>query len=197
MPKFLRMFIAAGLALALTSGCTTQETQSSESQESYGSSGNVQTDTGNQQLSQLTEEGVREIIQASYEAFEEIGLTETVVSQGETWMLLHDPSQPYYQAGLFNRTTGLNELIFETDYFTHFLPYLMMQTPGFEITVKEESFIVVADGFSPLEYRVSDGLLSSATGIGFDWEASFEYRVDEELQRELVMMADELVESFD
>lgn len=186
MPHPLIKLVALLVALTTLSGCAGEATQQSSAASSEAATPEL-----------LTEDRVREIIQASYEKFEEVGLTETVVSEGETWKLLYDPSQPYYKAGLFNQDTGANELVFETDYFTHFLAYLMMQTSGFEITGQEGSFVVIADGFSPLEYQVVDGLIVSASGIGFDWEASFEYRVDQDLQKELVVMADELVESFD
>lgn len=145
---------------------------------------------------ELTEELAREIMLASYEAFESKGMTETTISDGETWMLVMDPEQPDYQAALFNLDTGDRELVFETDYFTLFVGYLMLESPGSKVEITEEGFIASADDFNPIEYFVEDGLLVGAKGVDFDWSAEFDYSVDPELREGLLELTEELVSSF-
>lgn len=145
----------------------------------------------------LTEELAREIMLASYEEFEAKGMTETVVSDGETWMLVMDPEQPDYQAALFNLDTGDRELVFETDYFTLFVGYLMLESPGSTVEITEDGFIASADDFNPIEYFVKDGLVVGAKGVDFDWSAKFDYSVDPELRKGLLELTEELLQSFD
>ena len=146
---------------------------------------------------ELTEELAREIMLASYEEFEVKGMTETVASDGETWMLVMDPEQPDYQAALFNLDTGDRELVFETDYFTLFVGYLMLESPGSEVEITEDGFIASADDFNPIEYFAKDGLVVGARGVDFDWTAEFEYSVDPVLREGLMELAEELLQSFD
>ena len=146
---------------------------------------------------ELTEELAREIMLASYEEFEVKGMTETVASDGETWMLVMDPEQPDYQAALFNLDTGDRELVFETDYFTLFVGYLMLESPGSEVEITEDGFIASADDFNPIEYFVKDGLVVGARGVDFNWTAEFEYSVDTVLREGLMELAEELLQSFD
>ena len=145
----------------------------------------------------LTEELAREIMLASYEEFEAKGMTETVVSDGETWKLVMDPEQPDYQAALFNLDTGDRELVFQTDYFTLFVGYLMLESPGSMVEITDAGFIASADDFNPIEYFVEDGLVVGARGVDFDWDAKFEYSVDPELRDGLLELTQELFDSFD
>ncbi len=134
---------------------------------------------------------------ASYDEFEAKGMTETVVSDGETWKLVMDPEQPDYQAALFNLDTGDRELVFETDYFTLFVGYLMLDSPSSMVEITDAGFIASADDFNPIEYFVEDGLVVGAKGVDFDWTAEFKYRVDPELQEGLLELTAELLASFE
>lgn len=145
----------------------------------------------------LTEELARAIMLASYDEFEAKGMTETVVSDGETWKLVMDPEQPDYQAALFNLDTGDRELVFETDYFTLFVGYLMLDSPNSMVEITDAGFIASADNFNPIEYFVEDSLVVGARGVDFDWDAEFEYFVDPELRDGLLELTQELLESFD
>ena len=144
----------------------------------------------------LTEELARQIMLSSYEEFEAKGMTETVVSDGETWKLVMDPEQPDYQAALFNLDTGDRELVFQTDYFTLFVGYLMLESPDSEIEITQGGFVASAADYNPIEYFVKDGLVVGARGVDFDWNAEFEYSVDAELREGLLELTEELVSGF-
>ena len=143
------------------------------------------------------ESEVLEVVERSYLLFEEVGMTERVVSDGEEFVLLFDPQQPDYQAAWFNLDTGESELIFETDYFTLFVAYLMVDVPGHEIEIVSGGFVLSAPEWNPIEYIVKDGLLTGAKGVEFDWVASFDYSVDADLVLGLETLAAELIESFE
>lgn len=145
----------------------------------------------------LTEALVYQVVERSYLLFEERGMTETVVSDGEEFVLLFDPEQPDYQAAWFNLDTGESELIFETDYFTLFVAYLMLDVPGHEIELVPGGFVLSAPEWNPIEYIVKDGLLTGAQGVEFDWVATFEYGVHQELVPKLEALAQQLIDSFD
>jgi hypothetical protein len=145
----------------------------------------------------LMEAEVYEVVERSYLLFEERGMTERVISEGEEFVLLFDPEQPDYQAAWFNLDTGERELIFETDYFTLFVAYLMLDVPGHEIEIAPGGFVLSAPEWNPIEYSVKDGLLTGAKGVEFDWDATFDYSVDSELVVGLEALAAELLESFE
>jgi hypothetical protein len=145
----------------------------------------------------LTEAEVYEVVERSYLLFEERGMTERVISEGEEFVLLFDPEQPDYQAAWFNLDTGESELIFETDYFTLFVAYLMLDVPGHEIEIVPGGFVLSAPEWNPIEYTVKDGYLTGAKGVEFDWVATFDYSVDVDLVPGLKTLAAELIESFE
>ena len=145
----------------------------------------------------LTEAEVYEVVEKSYLLFEEKGMTERVLSEGEEFALLFDPEQPDYQAAWFNLDTGESELIFETDYFTLFVAYLMVDVPGHEIEIFPGGFVLSAPEWNPIEYTVKDGYLTGAQGVEFDWVATFDYSVDADLVPGLETLAAELIESFE
>jgi hypothetical protein len=193
-----RIFLLFSAALLL-SGCVAEQQDLPTIEPSVTATATTTPETEAPQESlqpALTEELAREIMLASYEEFEVKGMTETVVSDGETWMLVMDPEQPDYQAALFNLDTGYRELVFETDYFTLFVGYLMLESPGSEIEITDEGFIASAADYNPIEYIVKDGLVVGAQGVDFDWSAEFEYSVNPELREGLLELTEELVSSF-
>ena len=193
-----RIFLLFSAALLL-SGCVAEQQDLPKIEPSVTATATTTPETEAPQESlqpALTEELAREIMLASYEEFEVRGMTETVVSDGETWMLVMDPEQPDYQAALFNLDTGYRELVFETDYFTLFVGYLMLESPGSEIEITDEGFIASAADYNPIEYVVKDGLVVGAQGVDFDWSAEFEYSVNPELREGLLELTEELVSSF-
>jgi hypothetical protein len=192
-----RIFLLLAAALLL-SGCVAEQQDLPTIEPSVTATATTSPETEAPQESlqpALTEELARDIMLASYE-FEVRGMTETVVSDGETWMLVMDPEQPDYQAALFNLDTGYRELVFETDYFTLFVGYLMLESPGSEIEITDEGFIASAADYNPIEYVVKDGLVVGAQGVDFDWSAEFEYSVNPELREGLLELTEELVSSF-
>ena len=147
-------------------------------------------------LEPRNEEWARQVMLESYYRFESEGMTETVFSEGETWKLVMDPTQADYQAALFNLDTLERQLIFETDYFTLFVGYLMLESTGSDFVPSDQGFIASADDFNPIEFFVEGNSVSGAQGLEQDWVASFDYSVDPELRDGLIQLADELIASF-
>jgi hypothetical protein len=142
----------------------------------------------------LTPERVREIVFASYEKFEAEGMTETVISDGETIKLINDPTQPDYMAAWFNLTTGERELIFETDYFSIFIAYLQLEQDDLVITELEGGFRLEDSLYGSSDYFYEDGLI--VRGAFAEVTQTFEYSVDPELRKGLEELAEELISSF-
>lgn len=179
-------------------GCESIEPADTTSSQTTGAPASEPTEEVTEKSeSVLTEQQVRGIVLASFEKFELEGMTETVLSGGETWKLVMDPEQRDYQAALFNLTTGERELVFTTDYFTLFVGYLTLESEGAQIEITNSGFIASAEDFNPIEYFVEDGLMVGARGVDFDWNATFEYRVDPDLRIGLLELTDELLASFE
>lgn len=147
-------------------------------------------------LEPRNEEWARQVMLESYYRFESEGMTETVFSEGETWKLVMDPTQADYQAALFNLDTLERQLIFETDYFTLFVGYLMLESTGSDFVPSDQGFIASADDFNSIEFFVEGNSVSGAQGLDQEWVASFDYSVDPELRDGLIQLADELIASF-
>lgn len=193
-------FVVAAALLLLLSGCgllqdSPQQLMPSPESTSDSSPAPEVSEKPEEQV--ITEELARAIMQASYEEFELKGMTETVFSEGETWKLVLDPEQPDYQAALFNLDTGERQLVFETDYFTLFVGYLMLESPGSMVQITENGFIASAEEYNPIEYFVEDGLVVGARGVNFDWSAQFDYSVDPSLREGLLQLTAELLASFE
>lgn len=193
----MRALGISALLVLLLAGCSQVATeQSSSTPEPQTTSASIDEPVETAEPALLTEQQARAIMLKSYEEFEAKGMTETVVSEGETWKLVMDPEQPDYQAALFNLDTGDRELVYQTDYFTLFVGYLMLESPGSGVEITEEGFIASADDYNPIEYFVEGGLVVGARGVDFDWSAEFEYSVDPDLRQGLLELTEELLASF-
>lgn len=201
-----RLLLLSALAIPLVlAGCgapsqmaqTPTPTSSSAPSTTTSPSTSASETEADEGLAVLSEAEAYEVVGRSYLLFEEKGMTERVSADGEEFVLLFDPEQPDYQAAWFNLDTGESELIFETDYFTLFVAYLMLDVPGHEIELVQDGFVLRAPEWNPIEYIVKDGLLTGAKGVEFDSDATFEYGVHQELVPKLEELAQQLIDGFD
>jgi hypothetical protein len=148
----------------------------------------------------LSDAEIRELVLLSYESFEALGMTETSTgsSDGVEYALLFDPSMEDYQAVLLNRSSGEAELIFETDYFTLFVIYLMSEQPDASFS-QESPGVYLADDpyYGNLRFFVEDGLIIASEAMDKSYRSNFEYSVDEELKEILLIERQKLLDSFD
>lgn len=143
------------------------------------------------------EEQAREIVLDSYERFESDGATETLSNTEGTWDLLFDPSREDYQAAWFNRDTGESELIFETDYFSVFVAYLMLSDRELEISVLEDGFRMQSENWAEIDFVVENNLIVGASSEAFEpWSSKIIYAVDPKLREQLVDLERELLADF-
>lgn len=140
----------------------------------------------------------KDIIQRSFEEFERSGMTEIALSDGIEYRLLFDPTMEDYQAVLLDTSTDQAELVFETDYFTLFTLYLMLETDDSSQIEKvaDDSFLASSDDFGLIRFYVSEGLIVGAEDPDGLWESSFSYSVDSELRARLETERQRLIDSF-
>lgn len=181
--KNLAFLVVLALSLA---GCSptqgsTNQTPSAESQEA------------------LTENlPISEVIELSYQAFETKGMTEVAQSEGQTYKLLYDPTMEDYQAILVEELSGEAQLIFETDYFTLFVIYLISQSPDGLIEDQGDGrYLAQDENYGNFYFQVSENLIVSAEGKDGTWSAEFSYEVDPELKVLLLEKRQVLLDSFE
>lgn len=140
---------------------------------------------------------INAVVQASYELFEAQGMTETSTFEGEEYALVFDPTMDDYQAALLNRATGESELIFETDYFTIFVIYLIAESETGTITAAADgSYLAQDENLGAIRFFVSDGIITAAEGEDQSWQSTFDYLVDPELKQVLLSERQALLDSF-
>lgn len=140
---------------------------------------------------------IKAVVQASYELFEAQGMTETATFEGAEYALVFDPSIDDYQAALLNRATGESELIFETDYFTLFVIYLIAESETGTITEEAAGgYLAEDENYGTIRFFVSDGIVTAAEGEDQNWRATFEYSVAPELREVLLAERQALLDSF-
>ena len=140
---------------------------------------------------------IKTVVLASYELFDAQGMTETATSDGVEYGLVFDPSIKDYQAAILDRSTGESELVFQTDYFSVFVIYLIAESETGVITRESPGTFLAEDpDFGSIRFFVEDGIITAAEGKDKTWEASFVYAVDPELREVLLKERQELLDSF-
>lgn len=187
-----RKFVALVCLCSLISGCAAEV----EPQELP----TIATSTSTSDSASLPSEDqlAKDLIQRSFEEFESRGMTEIALSDGIEYRLLFDPSMEDYQAVLLDTSTDQAELVFETDYFTLFTLYLMLETDDssqFQ-KVADDSFFASSDDFGSIRFYVSEGLIVGAEDPDGLWESSFTYSVDSQLRARLETERQRLIDSF-
>lgn len=141
---------------------------------------------------------IKEIVLASFLAFEEQGMTERALSQGDEFDLLFDPTMEDYQAVLLDRANDSSELIYETDYFTIFVLYLMAEASSGTFAQEDAGVFLAQDpNYGNIRFFAQDGLIRSAEGMDQSWQATFEYSVDPDLRKVLLAERQKLLDSFE
>lgn len=200
-----------GCSLLLLGGCSndsatpqtpasqSSESQSSESQSSESQSASPSTQPSESEaMAELESSAIKELVTNSYLKFEDQGMTEIVASDGVEYALLYDPGMEDYQAVLVDRSTNESELIYETDYFTIFVLYLMATESDGAFTQEEQNVFLAQDpNYGNIRFFVKDGLITRAEGKDQSWQASFDYSIDEELKEVLLLERQELLDSFE
>lgn len=149
-------------------------------------------------MAELESSAIKELVTNSYLKFEDQGMTEIVASDGVEYALLYDPGMEDYQAVLVDRSTNESELIYETDYFTIFVLYLMATESDGAFTQEEQNVFLAQDpNYGNIRFFVKDGLITRAEGKDQSWQASFDYSIDEELKEVLLLERQELLDSFE
>lgn len=165
----MRRFIALFLALSL-SGCA--------------------------QPLELTSESAREIILNSYQAFETKGLTEELTNSEGDWLMVYDPSRPDYQAAWFSQSTTQSELIMESDYFSVYVAYIMLDDRELELNVVGNQIFISSKNWSPMKLTVNDGLIVAASSNSHSpWSSVIRYQVSRENREKLKTLENKLVQS--
>ena len=140
---------------------------------------------------------IKTVVLASYELFEAQGMTETATSDGVEYGLVFDPSIEDYQAAILDRSTGESELVFQTDYFSVFVIYLIAESETGVITQDSPGTFLAEDpDFASIRFFVENGIITAAQGKDKTWEASFVFAVDPELREVLLKERQELLDSF-
>lgn len=184
----------------LTAGCSqapTEQVQTTALVQATEQEAPTQ-NTGQQRDDVLDSEEIKKLVVGSYESFDTLGMTETSISDGVEYALLYDPGMEDYQAVMLDRSTGVAELVYETDYFTLFVLYLMAEeTQGIFTQEAPHVYLAQDPNYGMIRFFVEDGLVVAAEGEDQSWQSSFEYRVDQELQQVLLQERQVLQDSFE
>jgi outer membrane lipoprotein-sorting protein len=165
----MRRFIALCLALSL-SGCA--------------------------QPLELNSDTAREIILDSYQEFETKGLTEELTNSEGDWVMVYDPSRPEYQAAWFSESTTQSELIMESDYFSVYVAYIMLDDRELEIEVAGDQILISSKNWSPMKLTIRNGLIVGASSNSHSpWSSVIRYQVSGENREKLKTLESELVQS--
>lgn len=193
------------VSVLLTTGCAqvakeqVQATASDQATQQGAPADNTANNAAQPQSEAVLEsEEIKKIVLDSYESFDTLGMTETSVSDGVEYALLYDPGMVDYQAVMVDRSTGVAELVYETDYFTLFVLYLMAEETQGVFTQEAPGVYLAQDpNYGNIRFFVEEGLVVAAEGKDQSWHSSFEYRVDQELQQVLLQERQVLLDSFE
>jgi hypothetical protein len=133
----------------------------------------------------------KDAIIASYELFEDQGVTESITNEEGSWVLVFDPSLDHPSAW-FEKATGESELIVESDYFSVFVAYQMLSDRDFEITKTQDGFSAESSRYSRIDFVVKDGLIVGAGSDEFEpWTSTISYQVSEENRSNLIKLGEQ------
>lgn len=118
--------------------------------------------------------GYAEAIQASYEKLYETGMSETVTSAGDRYILSYAPQETFY-AGLYNLEIEDVIVIEQEELFTVASTYLALQDPLTEITETESGISINHPEYGNFTVVIRDGLVVSAFDNNGSWTGEFVY----------------------
>ena len=199
--RVINTIAALAVALSTLTGCSESINQpTAATSETTQNQGQTQTAKPTESPKPEVIEGevaINTVVLASYELFESQGMTEIATSDGVEYGLVFDPSIQDYQAAILDRSTGASELVFQTDYFSVFVIYLISESETGVITQEAPGTYLAEDPeLGSIRFFVEDGIITAAEGKDKTWEASFVYAVDPELREVLLKERQELLDSF-
>jgi hypothetical protein len=126
-------------------------------------------------------------VEASYELFQSAGMTETVLSGEDQYILSYDPANPVFVAVLYNFSFDGVMPVEEKEFFTVYAAWLYSQDGSSEVLVTPTGLSISNDVSSPFEVAIQDGLIVSGGALDGSWTGTFSYEPDFEI---LALIAD-------
>jgi hypothetical protein len=117
-------------------------------------------------------------VEASYELFQSAGMTETVTSGGDPYILSYDPSNPEFVGALYNLNFDDVIAVTEKEMFTVYAAWLYANDGTSQVQLTPTGLSITNDVSSPFEVVIVDGLLVSGSAIDGSWSGSFVYQPD-------------------
>jgi len=126
-------------------------------------------------------------VEASYALFQSGGMTETVLSGEDQYILSYDPSNTEFVAALYNFSFDQAIPVEEKELFTVYAAWLYSQDGSSEVLVTPTGLSITNDVSSPFEVVIQDGLIVSGGALDGSWSGTFSYEPDFEI---LALIAD-------
>jgi hypothetical protein len=120
-------------------------------------------------------------VEASYELFQSAGMTETVDSGGDAYVLSYDPSNPEFVAALYNLSFDDVIPVEEKELFTVYATWLYVNDGSSVVELTPTGISVTNDVSSPFQVVIENGLIVSGSAIDGSWTGTFNYQPDLEV----------------
>jgi hypothetical protein len=120
-------------------------------------------------------------VERSYELFQSAGMTETITSAGDKYILSYDPSNSIFRAALYNLSIYEAVLVEEKKLFTVYESWLLIQDVNSEIYLTPTGLSITNDDSIPFEIVIQDGLIISGGALDGSWTGTFIYEPDFEI----------------
>ena len=117
-------------------------------------------------------------VQASYDLFASAGMTETVTSGGDQYILSYDPSNPEFLAALYNVNFDDVIPVSEKEMFTIYAAWLFSQDGASKVALTPTGISITNDASTPFEVVIQDGLIVSGSALDGSWSGTFSYQPD-------------------
>lgn len=124
--------------------------------------------------------GYEAAIRASYAKLYETGMTESVTSAGDRYILSYSPSEEFV-AGLYNVEIDDVILVDEELFFTVASAFRALEDPATVITETENGVALSNPNFGDFTVVIQDGLVVSGFDNGGSWTGEFSYQPDEKV----------------
>lgn len=118
-----------------------------------------------------------EAIEASYQKLYETGMTETVTSAGDRYILSYAPQDTFY-AGLYNLEIEDVLVIEQEELFTVAAAYLALQDPVTVVSETETGVSITHPEYGDFTLVISDGLVVAGSDNNGTWTGEFKYEPD-------------------
>lgn len=119
-----------------------------------------------------------EAVQASTELFETSGMTETVTSAGDDYILSYAPTDGEFIAGLYNVEVDDVIPMDQKELFTIFAAKAMLESPQTTVTEVSGGYELTNPSFDAIRVFVTDGLVTAGEDVAGNWTGTFVYQPD-------------------